>query len=106
MEYKILGTSIDYLVDEKILTIPNYIKIDVDGIEHLILESSTKVLNSKNIKSVLVEVNENFEDQLKRVEKTMNENNFVLKSKHQSKNLGKIKELANTFNYIYSKKND
>ena len=37
-KYKILGTSMDYLIENKILEIPNYIKIDVDGIEHLILK--------------------------------------------------------------------
>ena len=37
MEYKIFGTTINYLVQNKILDTPNYIKIDVDGLEHLIL---------------------------------------------------------------------
>ena len=35
MSYQTLGTSINYLIDNKILEVPNYIKIDVDGIEHL-----------------------------------------------------------------------
>ena len=35
MKYTILGTSINYLLENKILEIPDYIKIDVDGIEHL-----------------------------------------------------------------------
>ena len=32
---------------KKILDIPDYIKIDVDGIEHLILEGGNKYLNKK-----------------------------------------------------------
>ena len=32
--YQVLSTSIDQIIDDKILDIPNYIKIDVDGIEH------------------------------------------------------------------------
>ena len=36
--YKILGTTIDFLIDKKIMKVPDYIKIDVDGIEHLILQ--------------------------------------------------------------------
>ena len=32
------GTSIDHLIKEQILDIPDFIKIDVDGIEHLILD--------------------------------------------------------------------
>ena len=32
--YKILGTTIDFLVEKEIMKIPDYIKIDVDGIEY------------------------------------------------------------------------
>ena len=35
--YKLFGININYLLDKKILKFPNYIKIDVDGIEHKIL---------------------------------------------------------------------
>ena len=38
MKYQVIGTSINYLIKNNILEIPDYIKIDVDGIEHLILE--------------------------------------------------------------------
>ena len=43
--------------------VPDYIKIDVDGIEHLILRGGDKLFFSKKIKSVLIEINENFENQ-------------------------------------------
>ena len=33
-KYKVYGTSINYLLENKILELPDYIKIDVDGIEH------------------------------------------------------------------------
>jgi FkbM family methyltransferase len=36
---------------------PNYVKIDVDGIEEKILSGMPKVLNSKSLKSVLIEDN-------------------------------------------------
>ena len=36
-KYKIFSTNIDKIIEDKILEIPDYIKIDVDGIEHLIL---------------------------------------------------------------------
>ena len=103
MKYKIFGTSLDYYIENKILDIPKYIKIDVDGIEHLILETSLKALKTDLVKSILVEVNENFEDQKNRIENIMHKCNFSLKKKCRSKNLGKIKELSNTFNYIYFK---
>ena len=43
MNYQIYGTNINYLIGNKILDIPDYIKIDVDGIEHLILEGVTNI---------------------------------------------------------------
>ena len=48
MNYRVFGTTINYLLKNKILKIPDYIKIDVDGIEHLILEGAGKYLSKKN----------------------------------------------------------
>ena len=45
MKYNLLGTTINYFLENSILDIPDYIKIDVDGIEHLILEGGDKFLN-------------------------------------------------------------
>ena len=41
-KYNIYGTSIDNLIETKILKCPNYIKLDVDGIEHKILDGAKK----------------------------------------------------------------
>ena len=78
MKYTILGTSINYLLENKILDIPDYIKIDVDGIEHLILEGGNKFLNSQKIKSLSIEINENFKNQFEMIIKIMEENNFKI----------------------------
>ena len=56
--YKTIGLSIDYLIESKILEVPNYIKIDVDGNERRIIEGASNTLNNKNIKSVLIESND------------------------------------------------
>ena len=40
------------------MEIPNYIKVDVDGIEHKIFNQADKILGNKNLKSILVEINE------------------------------------------------
>ena len=47
MKYNLLGTTINYFLENSILDIPDYIKIDVDGIEHLLLEGGDKFLNDK-----------------------------------------------------------
>ena len=62
--YKIFGTNIDSLIRNNILKVPNYMKIDVDGIEHLILQGGENTLTNKDLKSVLVEIDESFKDQL------------------------------------------
>jgi hypothetical protein len=63
---------------EKILNIepPDFLKIDVDGIEHLILEGGVEVL--KSVKSILLEVNDNFEDQSKMIKKRLTDAGFIL----------------------------
>ena len=49
-KYKMLGLSIDFILGNKFLEVPNYIKIDVDGIEDKILEGGINSLNHVNLK--------------------------------------------------------
>ena len=78
MNYNFYGTNIKQLLDSKLLDIPNYIKIDVDGTEHLILKGMGRYLRNPKIKSILVEINENFKIQFKTVISLMKKNNFPL----------------------------
>ena len=66
----------DAMIEERCLEIPDYIKIDVDGLEHLILEGGDKLFENKKVKSVLIEVNENFKIQKETVLKFMLNHNF------------------------------
>tara|TARA_Y100000816_G_scaffold172725_1_gene124155 strand:+ start:341 stop:1204 length:864 start_codon:yes stop_codon:yes gene_type:complete len=102
--YKVFGNNINNLIENKILEIPDYIKIDVDGIEHLILEGADKYLNSDKIKSISVELNEDFIDQKKRVKKILLDNNFLFVSKNKGEDNPNSKILS-TYNYIFQKKN-
>ncbi|MDC0355670.1 FkbM family methyltransferase [Candidatus Pelagibacter sp.] len=102
-EYSILGTSIDYMVEKNIMDVPDYIKIDVDGIEHLILEGGKQTLKNLKIKSILIEVNDNFLEQKNRVSKLMYDCGFQLIKKSTEKNIPVTKEFSNTFNYIYER---
>lgn len=103
--YKIYGTTINYLLDSKILAIPNYIKIDVDGIEHLILKGASKFLSNSHIRSLSIELNENFKEQVETVLRIMKESNFNLKYKKRAENYSGYKniELSKTYNYIFKK---
>ena len=57
-EYSVLGLSADNAIGAFNILSPDYIKIDVDGIEHLIIEGASHIL--KTVKSVLVEIDESF----------------------------------------------
>ena len=53
--------SIDDLVKIFNIKKPDYLKIDVDGIEHLILQGGKETLS--NSKSILIEITDSFIDQ-------------------------------------------
>ena len=50
--------------------------MDVDGLEHLILQGGDEVL--KNVESILIEVNENFEEQNFEVQKILTDAGLTL----------------------------
>jgi len=99
--YSTYGTSLNSLVESNILKIPNYIKIDVDGIEHLILSGFDKYLSNKKIESVLIEVNENFSFQFKEIVSLMKFFKFKLQAKHKS--LYATGKFNKSFNYLYNR---
>ena len=102
MKYFLLGTTINFLLNNSILEIPDYVKIDVDGIEHLIIEGGNKFLDNKKIKSFSIEINENFKEQAERVIKLMKINNFDILHKKHNNEMSNIKsKFNNTFNYIF-----
>ena len=95
--------SINSILDNKTLEVPNYIKIDVDGIEHLILEGGTKYLNNENLLSLSVEINENFKDHYQRVLEIMKVSGFkILHKKHNEEMYkNRISVHSKTYNYIF-----
>ena len=104
MKYNLLGTTINYFLENSILDIPDYIKIDVDGIEHLILEGGDKYLNHKKVKSLSIEINENFKEQYDKVLNLMNKYEFkLLHKKHNDEMLSEQSKFNKTFNYIFLK---
>jgi FkbM family methyltransferase len=57
-EFKTLGMSITDAVRLLQIPAPQFIKIDVDGIEHFILRGGTDILNE--VESVMIEINDDF----------------------------------------------
>ncbi len=100
--YNTFGTSLDSLANQKILDLPNYIKIDVDGIEDLILDGAKNILLNKNLRSILIEINDKFADQKNRILQIMKANNFELMFKKRNENFYKG-EFDAIYNYVFQK---
>ena len=102
MKYSLMGVSINHILNNQILSVPTHIKIDVDGIEHLILEGANKFLKDEKLKTISVEINENFKDQHDKIFKIMKNNNFrLLHKKHNNQMFPKGSIYENTFNFIF-----
>ncbi len=83
--------TIDNLINEKIILFPNYIKIDVDGNEMEILKGMNKTLENEELKSILVEIDN--ERNFKHINDYLNNFSFKI-----------VKEVdLNTQNYIYER---
>lgn len=61
-EYSTVGVSMTEAVNVLDIPLPQHIKIDVDGIEHLILGGGEYVLSK--VDSVMIEINDEFKNQL------------------------------------------
>ena len=106
MKYNLLGTTMNYFIDNSILEIPDYIKIDVDGIEHLILDGGDRFLNNQKVKSLSIEINENFKEQYEQVLDLMEKNKFrILHKKFNNDFQLEGSKFNKTFNYVFIKKN-
>ncbi len=104
MKYNLFGTTMNYFIENSILDVPDYIKIDVDGIEHLILDGGDKFLNNEKIKSLSIEINEDFKEQYKKVLNLMKKFDFkILHKKHNDDFSSKGKKFFKTYNYIFIK---
>ncbi len=51
------ATSLDELVYAQQFECPNYLKIDVDGNEHLVIAGAGKLLKDSRLSSILIELN-------------------------------------------------
>ena len=94
--YKTLGYTLDLLFEHEILTeLPAMIKVDVDGIEHLILSGAKETLRNPICKTVLIEINDNFSDQADEAPRILSECGFSLKEKYH--------QAGKTYNQIWVK---
>jgi FkbM family methyltransferase len=103
--FNTFGFSMDQAITNMKISQPDYIKMDVDGIEHIILAGGEIVL--KNIKSILVEINDDFELQSKKAKIYLENAGLILDKKLHSEMIeNSTSGFSNTYNQIWVKKND
>jgi FkbM family methyltransferase len=99
-EFQTLGLSIENVVGNLSIPVPDYIKMDVDGIEHLILGGGESIL--KKIKGILIEVNDDFHEQASQCELLLSKAGLVLKDKlHSEYVASSTAGFQNSFNQIW-----
>lgn len=81
-EFPIIGLSMADAVNFLKIPRPDYIKMDVDGIEHLILKGGESILRAT--KSVLIEINDKFTTQADEASMCLQQAGFVLKEKRHA----------------------
>lgn len=102
-QYKIFGTTIDFLINSKIVNVPNYMKIDVDGIEHLILNGAKDLLKNNDLEEVCIEVNRNYSKQYELIYDVMSQSGFKsneggnLEILNKNSNINEQNEIKNIF---------
>ena len=91
--------AISYRLDDLIntfkLRFPNHIKIDVDGVESEVVAGAGKILSDKNLRSMLIEIDEKLEAHRKIFDITRSAG-FKIAEKHP-------KRSEKCFNYIFAR---
>ena len=97
-EFQTIGISMMDAMESLRIPQPDYIKIDVDGIEHLILKGGEEIL--RKVKEVLIEIDDGFKEQAVESSKYLKNANLVFKEKRQAE-MFKNTIYENSFNQIW-----
>lgn len=99
-EFQTLGLNMEDAMQRLAIPRPDYIKMDVDGLEHMILKGGAKVL--RGIKGILIEVNDDFDEQAKQCQQLLSEAGLVLKAKRHSQMIAaNTQGFQNSYNQIW-----
>ena len=98
-EFQTIGLSMDDAKTLLNIPQPDYLKMDVDGLEHFILKGGKSVLDL--VKGVLIEVNDDFHEQAAQCHQLLNQAGLIFKEKRQSDYIGSNTEgFQNSYNQI------
>jgi len=97
-----IGLSMVDAAEKLMIPMPNFIKMDVDGIEHLILEGGVPILHK--VQGVLIEINDQFLLQSDEATKYLRSAGFYLKEKLHAEYFNDVENSAKyTYNQIWTK---
>jgi len=94
------ATTLDRLVGEGVLPVPQHIKIDVDGIEHKVVRGAAQTLRDARVRSVLVEINTKLDEHWGVVD-SMLELGFAYSEAEAARARRKEGPFAGTGNYVF-----
>ena len=100
-KYKTFGIDADSLINKLELSPPDFLKIDVDGIEHLILSGADEAL--QHTREILIEVTDDFIEQKESIEKILSKQGFKLSSSHYFKDQKEDNGFPLNHNQIWKK---
>jgi FkbM family methyltransferase len=100
-KFATVGLSMDQAVSALKLPLPQFIKMDVDGIEHLILSGGASVL--RHAESVLIEINDNFQEQADASARVLTDAGFELIDKRRWETTSDSLSQA-TFNQVWRRR--
>jgi FkbM family methyltransferase len=101
-DYRMVGVSMEDAVQKLNIPLPDYIKMDVDGLEHFILKGGASVL--KHIREIIIEVNDDFVEQAEQCHKLLQEAGLTLREKKHSDIIAaSTAGFANSYNQIWTR---
>ena len=101
MNYQMPGCSLDFFIESGVVPeLPSLLKIDVDGIEHFVLEGAHNVLRSPTLRSVLIEVDDEFQELASEVNRHLFGAGFKLEAKRHS-TMFETGKFSSSFNQIW-----
>jgi ligand-binding sensor domain-containing protein len=99
-EYNMSGVNMDSIQTGLNIPKPDYIKMDVDGIEHFILKGGKQIL--ENVKGILIELNDNFIEQASECSSLLKKAGLKLAEKKHSALLDELNsDINNCYNQIW-----
>ena len=99
-EFQTIGLSMEDAMQRLAIPQPDYIKMDVDGLEHFILKGGLSVL--AGVKEILIEVNDDFQEQADQCRSLLTQAGLVLMEKRHSEMIAtNLNGFQNAYNQIW-----